>query len=164
MSVSTIPPIAVGSDKWEEISSTTASGSTVSFTSISGYRKLALDFKDITNNAATLAGFSITINNDTGSNYLLIYNTGSAFSVQGAQGAFSIGSLSNGYTLNGSLQIDNCDSSKIKNVIGGSYSSNNYTYVYFPGTYYKGSATVSSVEFKGSSMTGGTVTLYGVRQ
>lgn len=167
MSVASIPPIGAGSDKWVEISSTTASGSTVTFSSISGYRKLAILVAGVTTNFA--GTFNIRLNGDTASNYWSykqISNGSSTYyaTMSQATGIQPASTTTNTTGVSAFITIDNTDSSTIKNISGWVGPDVSATYMnLLTGSVYKGSATISSVSIVSSqTFNGGTITLYGV--
>lgn len=164
MGVTVIPAPGAGSDNWELISSVSASGSSIAFTSIAGYKKLALRA------TVTLGSqdVSMRLNADTGSNYNYFRNNqiGTATSISAyAQTSFLLGSPSSaGSTANLFIQIDNADNSGLKNVSGVFFSSTGTAPV---GDYvgqYIASASISTVTLIGSvGFNSGTVALYGVK-
>lgn len=167
MSVASIPPIGAGSDKWVEISSTTASGSTVTFSSISGYRKLAILVESATTDAN--GTFNIRLNGDTASNYWSYKQISDGISTYYAKMSQATGiqpatSQTKSSGVSAFIMIDNTDSSTIKNISGWVGSDLSALYMnLLPGSVYKGSATISSVSIvSNSTFNGGTITLYGV--
>lgn len=161
MASSYVPLPLIGNDKWIQISSVTASGTTVSFTSITGYRKLAVLFKTLS--PTTLAGsktISMTLNSDTASVYRA-FKAGTT----NIDTSFDLGTMQNGTTPSpsGMIIIDNVDSETIKMISGSSYNTSG-TYNYQNGSHYEGNAKVTSVQIKTSDsngFAGGTIILYG---
>lgn len=158
------PPTPLGSEIWEQISTTTASGATVSFTSISGYRKLALL---VENALATTSGTkttSLQINSDTGNKYTTVRQT-STMAITSNSSSLITGNHTTTVGLDGLFVIDNCDSSTIKLISGWLFANGlDGSVAINPNSVYKGSATVSSIQFKtNDTFASGTITLYGVR-
>jgi hypothetical protein len=166
MGSSVVPAPSATSDKWEQISSVTASGSTVSFTSISGYRKLKVIAKPTT--TSTLATINVRFNSDSGSNYSYAYqrSSGGAASfldVKSRATEVSFGALGNSF--GGSLTIENVNTTGVKTFQGyslGTGSGTNYTDEISQGDYETTSAITSLQLITGSTFTGGNITLYGV--
>jgi len=170
MGASQVPASSVN-DKWVQIAtSSPTTGTQVSFTSIVGYKKLYLLCEQLTN--ASSGNYTVTINSDTGANYYNRYLQTSSntpnFSATGSTSAARNNILAGYVTASGATSshiiIDNADSSTIKQISGSFYQiSANSDLVYLPGTIYKGSATVSSIQINGvGNFTAGTITLYGV--
>ena len=169
MASSTVPAPATGatSDNWVLISSVTptAAASTVSFTGISGYRKLMLRPVGLTLQTAG-AGASVTLNGDTGTNYAYAWFGGTTTQdnqqkQNGANITFNTGST--GTSVAGfTLTIDNANTTGIKTFTGfGTVISpviQNLSGVYI------GSAAITSVTLTTSTTfaASGTVALYGV--
>jgi uncharacterized protein Veg len=171
MGISTYPAASAAnpSDNWQLISSVSASGSSVSFTSISGYKKLMLRGANLA--CSSNGSWYVRLNSDSGSKYDYSYeyaNYGAAdkYNVTSAVAATSIGFPSSGSDLvNVFLTISNTDTTGIKTITGalGTYDA---TYSY-RGTNlignYIASASISTVTLTaGSSGMAGTVSLYGV--
>jgi uncharacterized protein Veg len=165
-------PAAVSSnpsDNWELISSVSASGSSVSFTSISGYKKLMLRGANLY--CSSNGSWYVQFNADSGSKYDYSYqyaNFGAAdkYNVSTTVAATSINLLGGSSQVNLFFTINNTDTTGIK-TISGALSTYDGTYNY-SGTNLSGnyiaSASISTVTLTaGSSGMGGTVSLYGVR-
>jgi hypothetical protein len=157
--------LSTSSDNWVQISSVTPTNgaSTVSFTSISGYKKLMLRINNIS------TGYSLTFNSDTGSNYSFSYlqYTSSTFSGRTTQNNTSISVFSSGSSSNSAqLTINETNTTGIKNLSGfGEYVSGvSYYLPSVQGSYF-GSAAITTVTLttgSGTYTATGTVTLYGV--
>jgi hypothetical protein len=166
-------PAAVSSnpsDNWELISSVSASGSSVSFTSISGYKKLMLRGGNLgcTSNGQWTVGF----NSDSGAKYDYSYEfrnsaAASVYSVLTSVATTAIRFPGTGSSqVNVLLTINNTDTTGIK-TITGALGNNDGSYSY-DGTNlignYIASASISTVTLTaGSSGMSGTVSLYGVK-
>ena len=168
-------PATTGSDNFVLISSVTptASVNTISFTSISGYKKLALLVKDP--GLSANASVSVTFNSDTGSNYpvsFVSYNdsTGALYDATSTitTGIQIFAGAASGIAK-AHLIIENTDTTGMKTFSGLSGYNNPGVAVANPtisGAYYATAAittvtltiTTSSVNFTAA----GTVALYGV--
>lgn len=156
----------VGSEKWEVISSVTASGSTVSFTSISGYRKLKLIASPTTTSTGTT--LNVRFNSDSGSNYSYANNrsynsAASNLGVSIRTNQIGVGPF--GGTFGVSLTVENINTTGIKTFSGYSTttgSGNSYADEIPQGDYETTSAITSLQIITGSTFTGGNVTLFGV--
>jgi len=80
---------AASSDNWQLISSVTASGSSVSFTPLTGYKRLMVSLQNVTKSSA--ASFYISFNSDTSTPGN--YSGASSFIVWGASSASPYGGL-----------------------------------------------------------------------
>jgi hypothetical protein len=164
MGASVIPATSgTASDNWVSISSVTPTNgaSTVSFTSISGYKKLMLRVNGISNSAL------LTFNSDTSANYAysnLQYN-GSSFSGAVA-GADTSVALSGGSATSIVLTVNEANTSGLKNFNGFSTGFTGVTIAkpILQGAYYGTAAitTVTLTTVSGTYTATGTVTLYGV--
>jgi len=170
MGASQVPATSAGlSDNWELISSVSASGSSVSFTSISGYKKLMLRGGNL--GCTSNGSWNVRFNSDSGSKYDYSYeyaNFGASdkYNVVTTVAATYIGLLSGSSPVNLFVTINNTDTTGIKTITGAAntfdgsytYSSTNLTGNYIA------SASISTVTLTaGSSGMAGTVSLYGVR-
>ena len=167
---------AAASDKWTLISSVTptVSATTVTFSSISGYKKLFL--RVITPATTAAATFSMTMNADTGTNY--------SYGLQGSNNAGNQYSFANQnlnnipltYTSSADssnyqaeIQIINTDTTGLKTLNGSvryynSGTAITYSYPVWLGSYFA-SAAITSLTLTTSSAfnsASGTVSLYGV--
>jgi hypothetical protein len=163
--------IPASNDKWVQIAtSSPITGTQVSFTSISGYKKLYVLIEQLTN--ATGGNYTVTINNDTGAKYYNRYlqtssntpNFSATGSTSAARNNILAGLVGAAGATSSHIIIDNADSATIKEITGSFYQvSANTDLVYLSGTVYKGTATISSIQVNGAgNFTAGTVTLYGV--
>ena len=171
MGASQVPATSQGlSDNWELISSVSASGSSVSFTSISGYKKLMLRGGNLA--CSSNGSWTVRFNSDSGSKYdysyeLANYSASDKYNVKTSVATTSIGFPASGSDLvNVFLTINNTDTTGIKTITGtlgiydGSYVYNGTNLI---GNYIA-SASISTVTLTaGSSGMAGTVSLYGVR-
>lgn len=153
----------LGSEKWELISSVTASGSTVtSFTSIAGYSKLKL----ITKLTATSAVSKVScqFNSDTGNKYSSVEDllTSISSTIRGT----SIPLSPEGNNLAGVLTINNVATTGIKNVQGYSSSDNSGSSYYYKSLIdgdYETTSAITSLNLNINVGTySGNVSLYGV--
>jgi hypothetical protein len=150
------------SDNWVQISSVTptAGVSTVSFTSISGYKKLMLRVNGISSSAL------LTFNSDTSANYAYS-NLQSSTTFSGAvAGADTSVALSGGSATSAVITIDEANTSGLKNFNGFSTGFTGATVAkpILQGAYYGTAAitTVTLTTVSGTYTATGTVTLYGV--
>jgi len=160
------------SDNWELISSVTptAASAAVNFTGLTSYRKLLLMWDGLV--LAATGSVSVRLNNDSGSNYAYTnaeYNSGGVdkysnnFSIFATEIGFSI----SGTNPEGMVEIHNCDTTGLKNIVnganGGVVSGTRNLNRFFG--YYKASAIVTQVNLITSSTfnASGTVYLYGVK-
>lgn len=156
-------PASIGSDNWVSISSVTptAGASTISFTSITGYKKLMLRLNNIS------AGSSLTFNSDTSANYAYSNLQQSSSTFSGAVAAADNNvALTNGASTSAVLTINDTNTSGLKNFNGFSTYISGVT-VSKPtlqGQYFGTAAitTVTLTSATGSYTATGTVTLYGV--
>jgi hypothetical protein len=160
------------SDNWVLISSVTptAASAAVNFTGLTPYAKLLLIWDDTV--LAATGSVSVRLNNDSGSNYVYTnveYSSAAAdkytnnFSIFGTEITFSI----SGTNPQGMVEIHNCDTTGLKNIVNGANSgvvSGTRNLNQFYG-YYKGSAIVTQINLITSSTfnASGTVYLYGVK-
>lgn len=154
-----------GSENWQVISSVTASGSTVSFTSISGYRKLKIVGKPTT--SSSLATLLLRFNSDSGSNYSYVYDrsTGAAsiLYVTSRGTEIDLGTLGGSFAA--SMTVSNVNTTGVKTIEGYSTATGSgTTYVNeFPQGDYETSSAITSVQvITSSTFSGGNITLYGV--
>jgi hypothetical protein len=174
MGSSTIPAASAAdpSDNWQLISSVAGSGATVTFSSISGYKKLMLRGVSLATNSGADANWIIRFNGDTGTkyDYAFAYANSSVadkYAVTTATGATSIG-FPGGFYASGTLVLtaNNTDTTGIKTIIASMGGAN--TSGFSNGTSdltgnYLASASVSSVSINVSTSTiTGTLSLYGV--
>lgn len=160
MAGSYVPLPLIGNDKWIQVSSVTASGTTVSFTGITGYRKLAVLFKTLSPSSAGSKTISMTLNSDTATAYRAFKSGTTSIDT-----SFDLGTMQSGTSPSpsGMIIIDNVDSDTIKMISGSSYNTSG-TYNYQNGSHYEGNAKVTSVQIKTSDsfgFAGGTIILYG---
>jgi len=171
MGASQVPTTSQGlSDNWELISSVSASGSSVAFTSISGYKKLMLRGGSLscTNNSS----WTVRFNSDSGSKYdysyeLVRYGVTDKYDVNTAVATTAIDFPYSGrYNANVFLTINNTDTLGIKTITGalGVTDSSDYAYkaTNLIGNYIA-SASISTVTLAAGTGMSGTVSLYGVR-
>ena len=167
-------PATTGSDNWVQISSVTptASVSTVSFTSISGYKKLML--------RVIKPGFSgsptttLTLNSDTGANYaysaagISNYTSITLYdSIYGINEAgIPLGKSSSSLGLGALVIINEANTTGVKTISGFAQNTSTPTYVYssLTGEYFASAAitTVTITLSTGTFTAAGTVSLYGV--
>jgi hypothetical protein len=174
MGSSTVPAPATGatSDNYALISSVTPTGgsSTLSFTGISGYRKLLL--RVIEPGLSSGSTITLTFNSDTSANYA--YQAVGLVSSSGAAAAALRAIQNTGIPLTSvvsqnlqqNLYIDDANTAGAKKLSGFIYggSMGGQTYPVFNGTYYA-SAAISTVTLTVTTNTFtalGTVALYGV--
>jgi hypothetical protein len=170
MGSSIIPAASAGnpSDNYQLISSVSASGSSVSFTSISGYKKLMLRC-----NALSVSGgnktWTLRLNADSGYNYDYAFHyDGSTPNYRGltVTGQTTFGFAQTGEILSAFFTMVNTDTTGVKSIEGSfkltdttpvSYTSSDYS-----GNYYA-SASISTVTLStGTGTLSGTISLYGV--
>ena len=166
-------PASTG-DEWVLISSVTPSvASTVSFTSISGYKKLLLAIR--TPGLSGTIAVSLTLNSDTGTNYAYSGNsyttsTGALTSIfQGIPGSatsINLGTHSSA-NLASHFVFNDTNTAGMKSfsgfMIGGAGA--NISYPSIQGAYFA-SASISTVTLTtatGTFIASGTVALYGVK-
>jgi uncharacterized protein Veg len=171
MGASQVPATSQGlSDNWELISSVSASGSSVAFTSISGYKKLMLRGGNL--GCTSNGSWTVRFNSDSGAKYDYSYdfaNGGASdkYNVKGSVAATAIDFPTSGNDqVRVLLTINNTDTTGIKTITGalGIYDGTyNYNGTNLIGNYIA-SASISTVTLTaGSSGMAGTVSLYGVR-
>jgi hypothetical protein len=172
MGATTIPAASAAnpSDNWELISSVSASGSSVAFTSISGYKKLMLRGGNLSCNSN--GSWTVRFNSDSGAKYDYSYEfanggTSDKYNVKTSVATTAIDFPSSGSaTVNVLLTINNTDTTGIKTITGalGIYDGTyNYNGTNLIGNYIA-SASISTVTLTaGSSGMSGTVSLYGVK-
>ena len=173
MAASTIPvPSSATTDNYVLISSVTptAAASTLTFTGISGYRKLML--RTYRPGLSATSTVTLTFNGDTGSNYayqaLSIVSTSGVNSVvlgTGANTGIPFASAASG-GLEQNLIINDTNTTGVKTfsgfVIGG--TAGNIVYPQFNGMYFA-SAAITSITYTVTTNTflaSGSVALYGV--
>lgn len=174
MGIQTLPAASAGvpSDNWVTVSTVTPTNgtSTVSFTSLSGYKKYMLKIV-----SPTLSGTGVvytTINSDSGSNYSWASpgQTTSAvqrpiFAIDATNFNVNSGGVTSA-TLNQVLIIQSADTTGAKLVNGWVRYNDGTNLINNPvisGAYF-GSAVISSIQVVTSGITyagGGTITLYG---
>jgi hypothetical protein len=174
MGSSTVPAPATGatSDNYALISSVTPTNgsSTLSFTGISGYRKLLL--RVIEPGLSSGSTVTYTFNSDTGANYAyqaagMTSGTGAVAAtyraIQATGIAFSSVVSAN---LQSNLFIDDANTTGVKTLSGFIFSGNfgGTTYPVFNGTYFASAAitTVTLTVTTNTFTAAGTVALYGV--
>lgn len=164
MAATVFPAVtSVSSDNWVQISSVTptASASTVSFTSISGYKKLMLKVNGIS------AGSLLTFNSDTGANYWYsnLQQSNTTFSGAVTAADTSVG-LTNGASTSVVFTVNETNTSGLKNFNGFStyFSGVTVSKPTLQGAYFGTAAitTVTLTTVSGTYTATGTVTLYGV--
>lgn len=156
----------VSSEDWQVISSVTASGSTVSFTSISGYRKLKVIASPTT--SSTGASVSVRFNSDSGSKYSFIRQRSTdtaagVLSVPVRTTSIDVGPAGNSFGV--SLSVENINTTGVKTFQGYNTSTGSgfsYSTEIPQGDYETTSAITSLQVITGSTFTGGNVTLFGV--
>ena len=144
-------------DNWQLIgTNTTTSGTSSSFSSISGYKRLMLTFNNI--NTAANAQYRIRFNSDTGNNYAysarIDGSTTSEISYIGLLGFVTTGPHS-GYVL-----IEDVLTSSPKRIeVGGSYYVSNGGKGIWLGT-----SAITTIEFSlsASAFNAGSISLYGI--
>lgn len=174
MGSSTIPAASAGnpSDNWQLISSVAGSGATVTFSSISGYKKLMLRGASLATNSAVDATWIIRFNGDTGAKY----DYASSFSNTAVTDNYEVGTTTDATSIafpggfadagNLVLTVNNTDTTGIKTVTGAmggrnSALTSNRTSALVGN--YIASASISSVSINVSTSTiTGTLSLYGV--
>jgi hypothetical protein len=162
-------------DEWVLISSVTPTvATTVSFTSISGYKKLALAIR--TPGLSTQTQLSVTFNSDTGTNYGYsgVFFTNSTGAGQGASTSIAAANIpignTNGITATHQafLSINDTSTAGFKTFNGFVGFSNSgsvpVTNPSFQGVYFA-SASISTVTLTAGAnfAASGTVALYGVK-
>jgi hypothetical protein len=165
MGSSIIPAASAGnpSDNYQLISSVTASGASVSFTSISGYKKLMLRCNALlSSGGATNRTWTIRLNSDSGANYDYAYSAND--NVQTGQTSF--GFPQSASELYAFFIFNNTDTTGVK-TMQGSFKQTNATPVSYVGVNnvgnYYASASVSTVTLSiGTGSLSGTISLYGV--
>jgi len=174
MGSSTIPAASAAnpSDNWQLISSVAGSGTTVTFSSISGYKKLMLRGVSLATNSGADATWIIRFNGDTGTKYDYAFSYSNTiqtdkYQVTAATGATSIG-FPGGFYADGTLVLiaNNTDTTGIKTLngsLGGTNTSGFSNRASDLTGNYLASASVSSVSINVSTSTiTGTLSLYGV--
>lgn len=171
-------PATTGSDNWVQISSVTptASVSTLSFSSISGYKKLML--RIVAPGQSTAANIAITFNGDTGSNYTFTSNLGYlpvTSSVWKPLVSFDAANITltnqsagvDATSTKAVLILNETNTTNAKTFTAISYKDTGSSATSYPGTVgtYFGSAAITSVTLTlsaGTFTASGTVALYGV--
>jgi hypothetical protein len=150
---------ATASDNWVQISSVTptAGVTTLSFTSIAGYKKLMLTINGVT--LASSGNISLRLNNDSASNYV---KTSSS-----AQSAFGTSILLNTNTasaITAVVEVNSTDNTGLKTLSGNSATTAVGAYEYMIRGLYLASASITQVNLVSSQNFNavGTVALYGV--
>lgn len=172
MGASQVPSTSAGlSDNWELISSVSGSGTTVTFSSISGYKKLMFRGVNLATSSGSNGDWIIRFNGDTGSNYDYAFNWSQGsqtdkYNVTTTTGTTAIG-FPNSFTSSGTLvlTVNNTDTTGIKTItgsMGGSGSGFSYRTSDLTGNYLA-SASISSVSINTAQSITGTLSLYGVR-
>jgi len=175
MGATTVPAAssANASDNWVLISSVspTASTTSVSFTSISGYKKLLL--KVIAPGSAANIVPIVRFNSDTAANYayssIRSYGTqlGGLLATNDTSVKLTGGAGISSNQFYGELMIIDTNTTGVKNLSGfsgGSDGSNTYIFPSITGSYFA-SAAITTVAFSTTSSNfdgAGTVALYGV--
>jgi hypothetical protein len=168
MGASQVPATSGLTDNFELISSVSASGSSVAFTSISGYKKLMLRVNNLT--VGTNKTWTLRLNADSGSNYDYAFHyDGSSPNYRGVTltGQTEFGFPQTGTNLSAFFTIVNTDTTGVKSIEGSSKVTDatpvSYTSSEYSGNYYA-SASVSTVTVSiGTGTLSGTIALYGVR-
>ena len=148
---------SVNYDNWQLIQTNTpTSGTTSSFTSLSGYKKFMLTFNQI--NTASSATYRIRFNSDSGNNY------GHTATAAGSYASENSSILLLGYVTGGPhsgyVLIDDVLTSSPKRVeVGGSYYVGSGSKGIWLGT-----SAITSIEFSisTSSFSSGSISLYGI--
>jgi hypothetical protein len=171
MGASQVPATSALTDNYELISSVTASGSSVAFTSISGYKKLMLRCNAVlSSGGATNRTWTLRLNADSTSKYDYAFHyDGSTPNYRGVTltGQTEFGFPQSASELYAFFIFNNTDTTGVKSIEGSfkvtdatpvSYTSSDYS-----GNYYA-SASVSTVTVSiGTGSLSGTIALYGVR-
>jgi hypothetical protein len=171
MGASVIPATGAGSDNWVQISSITptAASSSVSFTSISGYRKLLLR-----TNGLTLTGSGSTnliFNSDTGANYTYGSpqwdNTSYSNVYTSAGTSINLFAGTGGIGTTATFIIDSVSTNGIKTFTFFGYGQSTASTNVFANAQglYLASSAITSITLRASGTTfnaAGTLTLYGV--
>lgn len=158
MGSSVVPAQQPVGENWQVISSVTASGTTVSFTSISGYRKLKIIGAPVT--SSTGGSMLVRFNSDSGAKYSFIKD-GAAPAIRETSVSYS--ALGNTHSL--VLTVDNINTTGNKTMdgyfstTGGSFPA--YTQMLL-GDYETTSAITSIQLTTFSTFNSGNVTLFGV--
>ena len=169
MGASIIPAVSANtSDNWVQISSVTASGTSTSFTSISGYKKLMLRGASLSSSSNT--AWTITFNSDTGAKYDYSYayadfSASSTYGVSTVVGNSNI-AFPNNFSSNVMLMItiNNTDTTGLKTLSGAwaGFSGTNQRGNNIIGSYLA-SASISTITVAAAAGgMGGTLSLYGV--
>lgn len=139
-------------DAWQSISSVTASGSSVAFSSLSGYKKYMIIAKSITNSAASTVLMTF---NGTSTNYESIIEQQDR-----TQSGIYVSYLANDATPGWMTTINNADSSTGPKTTFG-WESNYSATIY---GFWDNTSPITSITLTRSTgtFTGGTITLYGV--
>lgn len=165
MGASQIPAASTGGTEadWVLISSVTASGTTVSFTSISGYSKLALMWKGV--NLSVADNAKVTIDSNTGTNYNNVYQSTAATPQNFSLSTSFLPTYTTASVTTGVIYIDAVNKTGFKPVYG-SMQGTTAGAVYQDGSYYYSTAATTSVQLTTgggtATMSVGTVALYGV--
>lgn len=159
--------------KWTQLGTTTlSSGSSYSFTSLSGYNQLMILYKNISLAGASYLTFRV--NSDTGNNYqfygFAMNNTSATAGYSTEDDSAASNQFYQGYTNNtadnfsGALYLSGCNDSGLKigwQMPGLTARASNFSYL--AGIAYTGTSVVSSMQVITDSSTfdGGTITIYG---
>lgn len=148
---------SINQDIWQLIQTNTpTSGTTSSFSSLSGYKTYMLVFNNI--NTAAAAIYRIRFNSDTGNNYALLVSAGGSY-YEGSS-FFPLLSYTSIGPHSGYLLINDANLTTPKRVeLAGTY----YVGSGSKGIYL-GSSAVTSIEvgLNTSSFSSGTISLYGI--
>ena len=148
---------SVNYDNWQLIQTNTpTSGSTSSFSSISGYKRLMLTFNQVT--SAASANFRLRFNGDTGSNYGYLANAAGSYT-DSSSSITLLGFVSGGGHSGYALIEDVLTSSPKRVEVAGSYYIGNGGKGIWLGT-----SPITSIDFSLSTSTfsSGSISLYGI--
>jgi len=148
---------SVNYDNWQLIgTNTTTSGTTSSFTSLSGYKRFMLTFKEV--NTAANCAYRIRFNGDSANNYA--YLASSAGSYATTDSSILLLSFNTTGPHSGYMLIEDVLTSAPKRVeVAG-----NYYFVSVCKGIYLGTSPITSIEFSISTSTlnAGSISLYGI--
>jgi len=171
MGASQIPAASTGgsSDNYVLISSVTptAAATTVSFTSISGYKKLML--RTLKPGLGTTGTVTLTFNSDSGTNYAYqaveyTASSGAALTIYRGSDATGIAFGTNTGTLEQNLIINDANTTGVKTISGFVYAgTGGKAYPALQGMYFASAAiTTVTLTVTTTFAASGTVALYGV--
>jgi hypothetical protein len=162
---------SINQDNWQLIGTNSpTSGTSTSFTGLSGYKKYMLVWAPITFTASTSTRITATFNADsTSGNYASVATDGVSYSGAGTYNTVRDTAISlSGYTAathTGYLIIDNANQAIPKVCSGQGYSTDQGYYCMLNGVWLS-TSTITSIELNraGGSQTisSGTIKLYGI--